>query len=61
MLTVSGWCFIAIFRNDFLAWEYLASFGILRVRNGLDTWGLLGEMAEKFRRDDDDDDDDCVI
>jgi len=67
-IIASGWCFMAIFRNAVLAWEYLAFFGILRVRNGLDARDLSGEMAEKFRRDvfddnDDDDDvfDDCVM
>jgi len=37
---------MAIFKNDFLAWEYLDSFGMLSVRNGHGGW-LKGDGSDE--------------
>jgi len=47
--TVSGWCFMAIFKNDFLAWEYLDSLGMLSVRNGQGACLRGDDSDEKYR------------
>ena len=43
---MSGWCFMAILRNDFLACEYFDSLGMLSVRNG-QGGRLRGDSDEK--------------